>query len=433
MIPRYSRQELTKIWEPQNRYQIWLDIEVAALEAMAHFDYIPKDVVKKVRQKASFNVERIDLLEKELKHDVIAFLTSVAEYVGDEARYMHKGMTSSDVLDTCLGLQLKQSADIILEGIDNLLSILRMRAYEFKETPMMGRSHGIHGEPITFGLKVALWYEEMKRNKKRLIEARDQIAVGKISGAMGNFVHLDPRIEEMVCEKLGLKADPISTQVIQRDRHAHFFSTLAVVGSTIEQIATEIRHLQRTEVYEVEEFFSAGQKGSSAMPHKRNPVLTENLTGLSRLLRGYALSALENVALWHERDISHSSVERVIGPDATVTLDFMVYRLSNVIEKLVVYPKNMEKNINLMRGLFYSQRVLLALTEKGCSREEGYRLVQKNAMRVWEEAADFLTELKNDQKIARFLTAEELTELFDINFFTRHVDAIFDRVFEAKI
>jgi adenylosuccinate lyase len=368
-------------------------------------------------------------LEKELKHDVIAFLTSVAEFVGPDARYLHRGLTSSDVLDTALAVQLMQASDLLIKDIDKLLSILKFRAYEFKHTLQMGRSHGIHGEPITFGLKLALWYEEMQRNRKRLWEAREQIAVGKLSGAMGNFTQLEPFVEAYVCRKLKLKADPISTQIIQRDRHAHYFSILAVIAASLEKIATEIRHLQRTEVYEAEEYFAPGQKGSSAMPHKRNPVLSENVTGLARLLRGYAVSSLENVALWHERDISHSSVERVIGPDATIILDFMLVRMSGVIEKLVVYPENMLKNLNQMNGLFFSQRILLALTDKGCSREEAYRLVQKHAMQVWEEKADFLTELKTDARISRFLTPTDLEGLCDLNVYVRHVDTIFERVF----
>lgn len=429
MIPRYSRDEMSRIWTDENRYKIWLEIEILALEAMARLELIPKDIPRIVRNKANFNPARINTLEKDLKHDVIAFLTCVAEYVGPEARYIHKGMTSSDILDTSLSVQLTQAADILLKDVDRLLSILKYRAFEFKDTIQVGRTHGIHGEPITFGFKLAVWYEEMKRNRARLVEAKDNIAVGKLSGAVGTFVHLGPEVEEYVCKKLDLKPAPISTQIVQRDRHAHFFSTLAIIGSTIDKMATEVRHLQRTEVYEAEEFFSKDQKGSSAMPHKRNPVLSENVSGLARLLRGYAISAMENVPLWHERDISHSSVERVIAPDATITLDFMLNRISGVIEKLIVYPKNMKQNLDKMKGLVFSQRVLLALTDKGCSREEAYRLVQKSAMKVWKEGADFLTELKDDVRIARFLKPADLKALFDINFYLRNVDTIFERVF----
>lgn len=429
MISRYTRKEMAQIWEAENRYQIWLEIELLALEAYAEAGVVSKDLARTVRARAAFNTERIEALEREVKHDVIAFLTSVAEHVGPDARFLHRGLTSSDILDTALAVQLCQASDLLMEGIQKLLSVLSLRAQEFKYTPMMGRSHGIHGEPITFGLKFALWYEETKRNQERLKEARSQLAVGKLSGAMGTFSNCEPSIEAYVCRKLKLKPDPISTQIIQRDRHAHYFSTLAVIGSSLDKMATEIRHLQRTEVYEVEEYFSPGQKGSSAMPHKRNPVLSENVSGLARLLRGYSLSAFENVALWHERDISHSSVERVIAPDATLVLDFMLQRFCSVIEKLIVHPKNMLKNLNQMRGLVYSQRVLLTLTDKGCSRDEAYRLVQANAMKVWEEEKDFLTELKNDSKITRLIPSRELNALFDLNYYLRHVDTIFARVF----
>lgn len=429
MISRYSRAPMVAIWEPHNRYKIWLEIELLALEGMARKGEIPKEIPKVVRAKAQFNLERIDVLERELKHDVIAFLTNVAEYVGAEARYMHRGMTSSDVLDTCLAVQLTEASDLLQKGLDRLLSILKLRAFEFKNLVCMGRSHGIHAEPITFGLKLALWYEEMQRNKKRLQEARAQIAAGKISGAMGTFAHVAPEVEAHVCEKLGLQPDPISTQIIQRDRHAHFFAILAVIASTLDQIATEIRHLQRTEVFEVEEEFAKGQKGSSAMPHKRNPVLSENISGLARLLRGYAMSALENVALWHERDISHSSVERVIGPDATITLDFMLHRLAGTIEKLVVYPDNMRRNLNQMKGLIYSQKVLLSLTDRGCAREDAYTLVQDSAMKVWEDGADFLGELKKDSRITRYLKPKEIEACFDEKYYLRNVGTIFSRVF----
>lgn len=430
MIPRYTRDKMAQIWEPENKFRIWLEIELLALEALGAKGLVPKDVVKAVRSRAQFNIERIDILEREVKHDVIAFLTSVSEFVGPDARYLHKGLTSSDILDTSLAVQLLQASDILLKDIDRLLSVLKLRAIEFKHLVTIGRSHGVHGEPITFGLKLALWYEAMKRNRARLESAKEQIAVGKLSGAMGTFAHLDPDVEAYVCEKLNLAPDPISTQIVQRDRHAQFFSTLAVIGSTIDQMATEIRHLQRTEVFEVEEFFSKGQKGSSAMPHKRNPILSENVSGLARLLRGYAMSAFENVALWHERDISHSSVERVTAPDATICLDFMLHRMSGIIEELVVYPENMEKNLNKMRGLIYSQRILLALTDKGCSREDAYRLVQRNAMKVWEKDADFITELQADDRIGRYLKKNEIASLFDVNYYLRHVDTIFERVFD---
>lgn len=429
MIPRYSRQEMAALWSPENRLRIWLEIETLALEGMANIGVVPKEAVRAVRAKGNFKVDRIDTLEKELKHDVIAFLTNVAEYVGPEARYLHKGMTSSDVLDTCLAIQLNQASQILLEDIDRLLSSLKLRAHEHKMTVCMGRSHGIHAEPITFGLKLALWYDEMRRNRGRLEEARQQIAVGKISGAVGTFAHIDPSVEAHVCSKLQLTPARLSTQIIQRDRHAHFFSILAVIASSIDKMATEIRHLQRTEVYEAEEAFGAGQKGSSAMPHKRNPVLSENLSGLARLLRGYALTSLENVALWHERDISHSSAERVMAPDATIALDFMLHRLSQVIANLVVYPDRMRKNIDQMKGLMYSQRVLLALTEKGLSRERAYHLVQRCAMRVWHEGVDFKQELKKDAELERCLEPGDLDSLFDEAYFLKHIDTLFERVF----
>lgn len=429
MIPRYSRVEMARIWEPENRFKIWLEIELLALEAWEKLGAIPKDTARKVRSKASFKIDRINAIEKEIKHDVIAFLTSVSETLGAEARFLHKGMTSSDVLDTCLGYQIKRAIEILLTGLDGLLGVLRARAHEFKHTLQIGRSHGMHGEPVTFGLKLALFYDEMKRNRARLANALTEIAVGKISGAMGTFANVEPFIEEHVCQKLGLKPAPISTQIIQRDLHAHFFQTLALVATSLEKIAVEIRHLQRTEVHEAEEFFSAGQKGSSAMPHKRNPVLTENVTGLARVLRGYAVTAMENVPLWHERDISHSSAERIIAPDATVALDFMIHRMTDVIENLVVYPGRMMKNLDLHKGLYNSQRVLLTLTDKGMSREGAYRLVQKNAMKAWEEDMDFLTELSTDKDVGKFISADELKALFDMNYHTKHVDTIFKRVF----
>lgn len=429
MIKRYTLPEMGRVWDSDNRYKIWLEIELLALEGGAKLGQVPADIIKTVRARAKFNRERIDYLEKELKHDVIAFLTNVAEFVGPDARYIHKGMTSSDVLDTSLAVQLKQASEILIKDIDRLLSILKLRAYEFKNTLQIGRSHGIHAEPITFGFKLALWHEEMKRNRKRLVEAKEQIAVGKISGAVGTYAHIDPEIEAYVCKKLNLTPDPVSTQIIQRDRHAHFFTTLALIGATLDKVATEIRHLQRTEVLEVEEYFSEGQKGSSAMPHKKNPVLSENISGLSRLLRGYALSSLENVALWHERDISHSSVERVIAPDATIILDFMLSRMSDLIESLVVHPENMKTNLEKTGGLFFSQRVLLALTSMGIPREEAYQLVQQNAMKVFNFGGDFLEILKGDAEITRYLPPKELEPLFNIKDYLKHVDTIFKRVF----
>lgn len=429
MIPRYSRPEMTRIWEPENRYKIWLEIELLALEGWAKLGQVPAEVVRTIRARAKFNAERIDVLEKELKHDVIAFLTSVSEFVGPDARYLHKGMTSSDVLDTCLAVQLRSASEILLKDIDRVLHVFKMRAHEFKDTVQIGRSHGIHAEPTTFGLKLALWYAEMKRNRERLLGVMEEISVGKISGAVGTFAHVEPEVESFVCQKLNLKPAPISTQIIQRDRHAHYFSVLAVIGSTVDKIATEIRHLQRTEVLEVEEHFSSGQKGSSAMPHKKNPVLSENLSGLSRVLRGYVVPAMENVALWHERDISHSSVERMVAPDATVLLDFMLNRLAGLIEMLVVYPRNMKKNLDRTKGLFFSQKVLLALTEKGISREEAYRLVQRSAMKVWDEGIEFFEALKQDADVTKYLSPKEMEPLFDLQDYLKHVDTIFRRVF----
>jgi len=420
---------MTRIWEPDNRYKIWLEIELLALEGWAKLGQVPPEIVRTVRARAKFNAERIDTLEKELKHDVIAFLTSVSEFVGPDARYLHKGMTSSDVLDTCLAVQLRQASEILLKDLDRILYVLKMRAHEFKDTVQIGRSHGIHAEPVTFGLKMALWYAEMKRNRDRLVAAMEDISVGKISGAVGTFAHIEPEVEAFVCEKLNLKPAPISTQIIQRDRHAYYFSVLAVIGSTVDKIATEIRHLQRTEVLEVEEYFSEGQKGSSAMPHKKNPVLSENLSGLARLLRGYVVPAMENVALWHERDISHSSVERIMAPDATVLLDFMLSRLAGLVETLVVYPRNMKKNLDRMKGLFFSQKVLLALTESGVSRDEAYRMVQRNAMKVWDEGIEFFEALKQDADVTRNLSIKEMEPLFDLQSYLRHVDTIFRRVF----
>ncbi|MBP8234601.1 MAG: adenylosuccinate lyase, partial [Rhizorhabdus sp.] len=383
MIPRYSRPEMVKIWEPETRFQIWFEIEAHATDALADLGVVPKDAARAIWEKGSFDVARIDEIEAEVKHDVIAFLTSVAEHVGEPARFMHQGMTSSDVLDTCLAVQLARASDILIADLDKLLEVLKRRAIEHKMTPTIGRSHGIHAEPVTFGLKLAQAYAEFARNRERLIAARADVATCAISGAVGTFANIDPRVEAYVAEKMGLTVEPVSTQVIPRDRHAMYFATLGVIASSVERLATEVRHLQRTEVLEAEEYFSPGQKGSSAMPHKRNPVLTENLTGLARLVRGYVTPALENVALWHERDISHSSVERMIGPDATVTLDFALARLTGVIDKLLVYPARMQKNLDRMGGLVHSQRVLLALTQAGISREDAYRIVQRNAMKVW--------------------------------------------------
>ena len=432
MIPRYSRPDMVKIWSPETKFRIWYEIEAHACDAMADIGVIPKENAEAVwkAKDVDFDVARIDEIEAVTKHDVIAFLTHLAEIVGaEEARFVHQGMTSSDVLDTCFNIQLVRAADLLLADLDGLLEALRRRAYEHKNTVRIGRSHGIHAEPTTMGLTFARFYAEMDRNRTRLRTARAEIATGAISGAVGTFANIDPQIEAHVCEKLGLEPEPISTQVIPRDRHAAFFAILGVVASSIENIATEIRHMQRTEVLEAEEFFSKGQKGSSAMPHKRNPVLTENLTGLARLVRAAVVPALENVALWHERDISHSSVERNIGPDATVTLDFALVRLTQVIDKLVVYPENMRNNMNKFRGLVMSQRVLLALTQAGVSREDAYRLVQRNAMKVWEDDKDFQTELLADLDVMSVLSAEEVREKFDIGYHTKHVDTIFGRVF----
>jgi adenylosuccinate lyase len=432
MIPRYSRPEMVAIWSPETKFRIWFEIEAYACDALANIGVIPKESAKLIWEKggaAQFNVARIDEIEAVTKHDVIAFLTHLAEFIGPDSRFVHQGMTSSDVLDTTLNIQLVRASDLLLADMDRLLAALKARAFEHKDTVRIGRSHGIHAEPTTMGLTLARFYAEMERNKKRLIAAREEIATGAISGAVGTFANIDPSVEEYVCEKLGLVAEPVSTQVIPRDRHAMFFATLGVIASSIENVAIEIRHMQRTEVLEAEEFFSPGQKGSSAMPHKRNPVLTENLTGLARLVRMSVVPALENVALWHERDISHSSVERAIGPDTTITLDFAINRLAGVIEKLVIYPDNMMKNLNKFRGLVHSQRVLLALTQAGVSREDSYRLVQRNAMRVWEQGADFLEELLGDEEVRAALPEATIREKFDLGYHTKHVDTIFTRVF----
>jgi adenylosuccinate lyase len=432
MIERYSRPEMTAIWSAETKFRIWFEIEAHATMALAELGVVPMEAAKIVWEKgsaATFDVARIDAIEREVKHDVIAFLTHLAEIVGPEARFVHQGMTSSDVLDTCFNVQLTRAADLLLADMDKLLAAIERRAFEHKTTPTIGRSHGIHAEPTTFGLKLAQAYAEFDRCRARLVAAREEIATCAISGAVGTFANIDPRVEEYVAEKLGLKPEPVSTQVVPRDRHAMFFATLGVIASSIERLATEVRHLQRSEVLEAEEYFSEGQKGSSAMPHKRNPVLTENLTGLARMVRAYALPAMENVALWHERDISHSSVERMIGPDATVTLDFALARLTGVVDKLLIYPENMQKNLDRLGGLVHSQRVLLALTQKGVSREDSYRLVQRNAMPVWRGEGDFLTLLKADAEVTARLSDREIEDCFDLGYHLKQVDTIFQRVF----
>ncbi|WP_342151566.1 adenylosuccinate lyase [Methylorubrum sp. SB2] len=434
MIPRYSRPEMAAIWSPESRFRIWFEIEAHATTALANIGVVPKEAADKVWEKgrdAVFDVARIDAIEAVTKHDVIAFLTHLAEIVGPEARFVHQGMTSSDVLDTCLNVQLTKAADILIKDLDALLAALKRRAFEHKLTPTIGRSHGIHAEPVTFGLKLAQAYAEFDRAKERLIAARKEVATCAISGAVGTFANIDPRVEEYVAAQMGLVPEPVSTQVIPRDRHAMFFAVLGVIASSMERLAIEVRHLQRTEVLEAEEFFSEGQKGSSAMPHKRNPVLTENITGLARMVRGYVTPALENVVLWHERDISHSSVERMIGPDATVTLDFALARMTGVIDKLLIYPANMQKNLDKLGGLVHSQRVLLALTQGGLSREDSYRLVQRNAMPVWRGEGDFLSLLKADAEVTAVLKPEQIEECFDLGYHFKHVDTIFARVFGA--
>jgi adenylosuccinate lyase len=431
MIPRYSRPDMVALWEPRAKFQIWFEIEAHACDALAQLGVIPASAAKAIWAKGQFDPDRIDEIEREVKHDVIAFLTNLAEHIGDDARFVHQGMTSSDVLDTCFNVQLVRAADLMLADIDALLVVLKRRAFEHKDTPTIGRSHGIHAEPVTFGLKLAQAYAEFARCRERLVFARKEVATCAISGAVGTFANIDPRVEEHVAKALGLEIEPVSTQVIPRDRHAMYFAVLGVIASCIERLATEVRHLQRTEVLEAEEYFSPGQKGSSAMPHKRNPVLTENLTGLARLVRGMVTPALENVALWHERDISHSSVERMIGPDATVTLDFALARLTNVMDKLVVYPDRMAANLHKMGGLVHSQRVLLALTQAGVSREDSYRLVQRNAMRVWDADGklQLLDLLKADADVTAKLSNAQLEVLFDLGYHTKHVDTIFKRVF----
>ena len=432
MIPRYTRPEMAAIWDPQTRYRIWFEIEAHAADALAELGVIPKAAAKKIWDKgkdATFDVARIDAIEREVKHDVIAFLTHLAEIVGPEARFVHQGMTSSDVLDTCFNVQLVRAVDLLIADVDKLLAALRRRAFEHKRTPTIGRSHGIHAEPTTFGVKLAYAYAEFFRAKERLICARTEVATCAISGAVGTFAQIDPRVEAHVAAAMGLAVEPVSTQIIPRDRHAMYFATLGVVASSAERLATEFRHLQRTEVLEAEEFFSEGQKGSSAMPHKRNPVLSENVTGLARIVRGYVTPALENVVLWHERDISHSSVERMIGPDATATLDFALTRLASIVDKLVVYPANMQKNLDLLGGLMHSQRVMIALTQKGVAREEAYALVQRNAMKVWQGEGDFLAFLTADKDVRKHLSEAELKANFDLDHHLRHVDTIFERVF----
>jgi adenylosuccinate lyase len=432
MIPRYTRPEMAAIWDPQMRYRIWFEIEAHAADALAELGVIPKAAAKKIWDKgrdATFDVARIDAIEREVKHDVIAFLTHLAEIVGPEARFVHQGMTSSDVLDTCFNVQLVRAADLLIADVDKLLAALRRRAFEYKRTPTIGRSHGIHAEPTTFGVKLAYAYAEFFRAKERLICARTEVATCAISGAVGTFAQIDPQVEAHVARAMGLAVEPVSTQIIPRDRHAMYFATLGVVASSVERLATEFRHLQRTEVLEAEEFFSEGQKGSSAMPHKRNPVLSENVTGLARIVRAYVTPALENVVLWHERDISHSSVERMIGPDATGTLDFALTRLASIVDKLVVYPANMQKNLDLLGGLVHSQRVMIALTQKGMAREEAYALVQRNAMKVWQGEGDFLSFLTADKDVRKHLSEAELKANFDLDHHLRHVDTIFERVF----
>lgn len=432
MIPRYTRPEMARIWTDQRKYETWLEIELTVCEALSRLGKIPVEAVEALRQQARFDLKRIEEIEKVTKHDVIAFLTNVGESVGSLSRYLHYGLTSSDILDTSLAMLLVETSDLILRDIDRFLEVLRKKAFEHKMTVMIGRSHGVHAEPITFGLKMALWYDEMKRNRLRMERAREAVRVGKISGAMGTFAHIPPSVEAFVCDRLGLRPAPISTQIVQRDHHAEFFTTLAILASSVEKFAVELRHLQRTEVLEAEEYFSKGQKGSSAMPHKRNPISAENLSGLARLVRSYSLAALENIPLWHERDISHSSVERVIGPDATILVDYMLQRLTSIVEQLIVYPERMKANLEKTGGLIFSEAVLLRLTEKGLSREEAYHVVQRNAMRVWEEGKDFKHLLSEDEVIQRLLSPGELDEFFDAKTHLAHVDEIYGRVFGAS-
>jgi adenylosuccinate lyase len=429
MIPRYTRPEMARIWTEERKYETWLEIELLACEAMAQIGKVPIEAVKEIRAKARFDAGRVNEIEKVTKHDVIAFLTNVGEYIGPLSKYLHYGLTSSDVLDTSYALLLKEASELILQDLRKLLEVLKKKAHLHKETLMIGRSHGVHAEPITFGLKMALWYDEMKRNLARMERAKEAVSVGKLSGAVGTFAHIPPSVEEFVCGKLGLKPAPISTQIVQRDHHAEFFTTLAIIASSIEKFSIELRHLQRTEVLEAEEFFSKGQKGSSAMPHKRNPVSAENLSGLARLVRSYGLASLENIPLWHERDISHSSVERVIGPDATILIDYMLNRLASIIDNLIVYPEHMKTNLEKMGGLIFSESILLLLTQKGLSREDSYAVVQRNAMKVWEEGENFKTLLANDETMKRLFTAEELNAVFNVQNHLKHVNDIFQRVF----
>lgn len=429
MIARYTRPEMGKLWDLENKYHKWLDVEIAACEAWAELGEIPRDVLRTIRKKAMFDVNKIDGIEKVVKHDVIAFLTSVAQSLGPEARFMHKGLTSSDILDTALALLMRDASDMIIKDIIELMDVLKKQAYKYKETLMIGRSHGIHAEPMTFGLKFALWYEDMKRNLSRIKKARETICVGKLSGAVGTFSNIPPAIEEKVCKKLGLRPEPVATQIVQRDRHAEYLLTLALVAASVEKIAVEIRHLQRTEVLEAEEPFMAGQKGSSAMPHKRNPIGCENLSGLARLVRSNAMAALENIALWHERDISHSSVERVIIPDSSILTDYMLNRLKGILDKLHVYPKRMKENMLKSYGLFNSQRVMLALIDKGLNRDFAYDIVQRNAMKSWQTGAQFRKILFRDTDVKRYLTAKEVEDIFDLKYYLKNVDYIFRRVF----
>jgi len=429
VIPRYSREKMTAIWSQENKYQKWLDVEVAACEAMVKLGKVPAGAVENIKAKAVINVARIDEIEKITKHDVIAFVSSLTEVIGEDGRFIHMGLTSSDVLDTALAVQLKEAAQLLLADLDQLLVVLKKRAFEHKNTLMIGRSHGIHAEPITFGLKMALWYQEMQRNRERLVRAKETVSYGKISGAVGTFSFIEPSVEEYVCEKLGLKPAPVSSQIVQRDRHAEFFTTLAIIASSLDKFAQEIRLLQRTEVREAEEYFSVGQKGSSAMPHKRNPILSENISGLARLVRSYAVAALEDVALWHERDISHSSVERVIGPDATIVLDFILGRFTGMMDKLVVYPERMLANLNMTHGVIFSQMVLLSLIEKGTTREDAYAIVQKNAMQSWHEGIEFKSLLTKDEIVNKYLVQKDLDDIFNVNNFLKNLDFIFNRVF----
>ena len=429
MIKRYTRKIMGDIWTDENKYRTWLRVEIIACEAMAEYGLIPAEAAANIKNKAAFTVKRIDEIEAETKHDVIAFLTDVAEHVGPDSRYIHLGLTSSDILDTSMACLLKQAGEIILQDCDNLLKVLRKRALEHKETVMIGRSHGIHAEPITFGLKLAVWYDEMRRNRKRSENALETISYGKISGAVGTFANIPPQIEAYVCQELGLKPAPASTQIIQRDRYAEYFTALAIIASSIEKIAVEIRHLQRTEVLEAEEFFSKGQKGSSAMPHKRNPIGSENLSGLARVIRANALAAMENIPLWHERDISHSSVERIIAPDSTILTDYILNRLTNIIDNLIVYPKRMQTNLDKLKGLIYSQQILLALAQAGVTREDAYKMVQAQAMRVWQEDMDFKALILADKKICAYLNRDKIEELFDVRNHLKYISAIFDRVF----